>query len=64
MPARFGLVGTKILLAPFHAISVDFSMDQKHANKLQIFLGGPMDPIHPVWGHVLVSSVWLWFYYA
>ena len=22
---------------------------------LQIYLGGPMDPIHPVWAHVLVS---------
>ena len=31
-----------------------FSMDQKnakHAQNLPIFLGGPMGPIHPVWGH-------------
>ena len=27
----------------------------KNAQKLPISLGGPMGPIHPVWGHVLVS---------
>ena len=42
-------------LGPSHAI---FSMDrknQKHAQNLPIFLGGPMGPIQPVWGHMLVS---------
>ena len=27
----------------------------KNVKILPIFLGGPMGPIHPVWGHVLVS---------
>ena len=44
----------KILLAPFGAIPGHFLMDRKNAKKnvqkLPIFLGGPMDPIHPVWG--------------
>ena len=30
---------------------------QKNQICLPIFLGGPMGPIHPVWGH-LVISVW------
>ena len=29
--------------------------NQKNISKIAIFLGGPMGPIHPVWGHVLVS---------
>ena len=33
---------------------------KKHVYYFVIFLGGPMDPIHPVWGHVLVS----WICYA
>ena len=48
----------KTFPVPFHAISGDFFMDQKitkHAPNLIIFLGGPMGPIHTVWGHVLVS---------
>ena len=48
----------KKLPAPFGAIPGHFSMDQKTSNLakcLPIFLGGPMGPIHPVWGHVLVS---------
>ena len=39
-------------------------MDQKHAKNIEvllIFLGGPMGPIHPVWGHVLVSFPFLFF---
>ena len=42
-------------LGPSQAI---FSMDRKNGKNAQhfpIFLGGPMDPIHPVWSHVLVS---------
>ena len=51
----------KNLLAPFGAIPGHFlhgpekSENKKNAKKLPIFLGGPMGPIHPVWGHVLVS---------
>ena len=54
MSARSGLVGKK-LPAPFGG---NFYMDRKHtknARILPISLGGPMGPIHPVWGHVLVS---------
>ena len=28
---------------------------KQNEQKIHIFLGGPMGPIHPVWGHVLVS---------
>ena len=51
----------KTFPAPFGAIPGNFSMDRKNqqkkenVNMLPIFLGGPMGPIHPVWGHVLVS---------
>ena len=47
-----------ILPGPFGAISKHFPMVRKNpkiVKVLHIFLGGPMDPIHPVWGHVLVS---------
>ena len=51
----------KILLAPFGAISDNFLHEPEKTKKLRvflsIFLGGPMGPIHPVWGHVLVSFV-------
>ena len=34
-------------------------MGQKHAKKhveiLPISLGGPLDPIHPVWGHLVIT---------
>ena len=36
-----------------------FSMDRKsyqHTKMLPIFLGGPMGPIHPAWGHVSLAS--------
>ena len=45
MSARSGLVGTKILLAPFHAISGIFPWAETHAKTyeiLPIFLGWPM----------------------
>ena len=38
----------------FGSISCLFSMDwrnAKHVQKLFMFLGGRMGPIHPVWGH-------------
>ena len=60
MSARSGLVGKKSSwphLGPSEAI---FSMDRKNQKNtyfLHIFLGGPMGPIHPVWGHVLVSFI-------
>ena len=45
--------------APFGAIPGNFLHGPKTNPKmhrgLPIFLGGPMGPIHPVWGHVLVS---------
>ena len=59
MSARSGLVG-KNPPAPFGAISGIFCMGRKNAKNIKflpIFLGGPMGPIHPVWGHVLVSLV-------
>ena len=43
----------KILLAPFGAIPTHFlhgPEKSKNAQKNPIFLGGPMGPIHPVWG--------------
>ena len=55
----------KILPAPFGAIPGNFlhgpKKSKKMTPKLPIFLGGPMGPIHPVWGHVLVSfgSTWV-----
>ena len=61
MSARSGLVGTKILLAPFGAISGIFSMgrtNQKSAQKMLIFLGGPMGPIHPVWALAAIHPRW------
>ena len=48
----------KILLVPFGAISRIFpwtDKNVKHVYILLIFVGGPMRPIHAVWGHVLVS---------
>ena len=53
MLARFGLVGknsSRPHLGPFEA----FFMGRKHAKNvgvLPIFLGGPMGPIHQVWGN-------------
>ena len=46
----------KQLLAPFHAISGHFlrgpeKKNEKNARFLHMFLGGPMGPIHPVWGN-------------
>ena len=60
MLARSGLVGknsSRPHLGPFEAI---FSMGRTNAKNIRfspIFLGGPMGPIHPVWGH-LVMFVW------
>ena len=45
----------KILLAPFGAIPGMFTEKSQNSQIFAIFLGGPMGPIHPVWGHVLVS---------
>ena len=44
----------KQLSAPFGAISGNFSKGRKNAKIYEIlfiFLGGPMGPIHPVWGN-------------
>ena len=46
--------------APFGAISGNFLHGPKKSKigkSFAIFLGGPMGPIHPVWGHVLVSFI-------
>ena len=46
------------LLASFGVISGNFfhgPREAKNRQLLLIFLGGPMGPIHPFWGHVLVS---------
>ena len=43
-----------------------FSMDQKNQKNvkvLSIFLGGPMGPIHPVWGCFTQMSKESWFYW-
>ena len=56
MLARSGLVGknsSRPHLGPFEAFFPWAEKMQKHAGILPIFLGGPMGPIHPVWGHVL-----------
>ena len=48
-------------MGPSEAI---FSMDRKNAKnaqKLPIFLGGPMGPIHPVWaaaGIAIIAKGW------
>ena len=58
MSARSGLVGNKSsrpYLGPSEAIFVHGPEKIKTYKKLPISLGGPMGPIHPVWGHVLVS---------
>ena len=36
------------------------TLEKKNVKHLLIFLGGPMGPIHPVWGHVLVSFCCYW----
>ena len=57
MPTRSGLVGktrSGLHLGPFQ---VNFSMGQKmqtHGEFLSIFLDGPMGPISPVWGHLVI----------
>ena len=45
-PAPFGDIPGHFLRGPENSKNEEF---------LLIFLGGPMGPIHPVWGHVLVS---------
>ena len=43
----------KIIMAPFGAVWAHFlrGLEKcKNAKTLSIFLGGPMGPIHPVWG--------------
>ena len=44
-------------LVPFQGIFCVGRQNRKNAKILPIFLGGPMGPIHPVWGHVLVSFI-------
>ena len=54
MLARSGLVGkntSRPHLGPFEAIFPWAEKMQKNARILPIFLGGPMGPIHPVWGN-------------
>ena len=54
-------IRTKIILAPFHAISGHFcegQTHQKHVEILSILLGGPMGPIHPVWVLVAIHPWW------
>ena len=58
MSARSGLVGKKSSWPHLEPSGPTFCVGQKNptnAEILLIFLGGPMGPIHPVWGHVLVS---------
>ena len=58
MSARSGLAGkrpSRPHLGPSQAIFCVGRKNRKNAEFLTIFLGGPMGPIHPVWGHVLVS---------
>ena len=53
MSARSGLVGKKSSwphLGPSEAIFSIGRKNRKNAKILPIFLGGPMGPIHPVWG--------------
>ena len=60
MLARFGLVG-KNSRVPFGAIRIHFSMvrkNEKSFQNLSIFLGGPMDPIHPVWALAAIQPRW------
>ena len=60
MSARPGLVGQKQFPASFGAISGNFfhgPTKPKNVDFWPVFLGGPMGPIHPVWGH-LVIFVW------
>ena len=58
MFARSGLVGKKLPFGPFQANFFHGPQTCKNnalPDILHIFLGGPRGPIHPVWGHVLVS---------
>ena len=48
-PAPFGAIPGKVFHGP------EKNKQTQKQKKLYIFLGGPMGPIHPVWGHVLVS---------
>ena len=55
---RGGLNFQRGVVGHFPAFQTIFFVDQqnqKNNNVLLISLGGPMGPIHPVWGHVLVS---------
>ena len=60
MLARSGLGGTKILLALFGAIPGHFFpwADFFHDQKMYIFLGGPMGPIHLVWALAAIHPRW------
>ena len=58
MSARSGLIGKRTSrphLGPSQTTFCVGRENPKVAKILFIFLGGPMGPIHPVWGHVLVS---------
>ena len=54
MLARSGLIGKNSSLPNLGPSEAIFSMDRENAKnvqKLHIFLGGPMGPIHPVWAN-------------
>ena len=57
MSARSGLTGKKKLPAPFGPLWAHFLRgpeNRKNDQILPVFLGGPMGPIHPVWGHLVI----------
>ena len=50
----------KHLPASLRPFQDTFSMDRKHQKNvefLHVFLGGPMGPIHPVLGHLVISKI-------
>ena len=57
MSATSGFVGKNSSWPHVGPFQANFSMGQKNAEILPISLGGPMGPIHLVWGH-LVIFVW------
>ena len=59
MSARSEIAGKRTSRPHFMPLHSIFPMDRTRPTidkVLSIFLGGPMGPIHPVWGHVLVPS--------
>ena len=62
MSARSGLAGKKPRgshLGPSEAFALSWTeKNPKDVKTIQIFLGGPMGPIHPVWALAAIHPRW------